>query len=82
MPRKRTLGSNVLRRAIPSKVEITLKPPYPLDIVQLRIQWESEENRKLSDREFQYRLKKYIKLLEKNEKKKRKRKVPRQTAYV
>lgn len=49
-----------MKKSIPSKAEITLKPPTPFDIIQLKLQWEREENRKLSDEEIEQRLRKYI----------------------
>lgn len=44
-----------------SEVELTLKFPSPLDVISLRAKWEKEENRKLSDKEFDNKLRKYVK---------------------
>ena len=54
------IGKDVLKKSIPSKAEITLKAPSPFDIIQLKLQWEREENRRLSDEEIEQRLRKYI----------------------
>jgi len=61
---KESIGTDVLKKAaikgVPSKVEITIKPPSPFDFVQLKAVWEKKEGRELSEEEFRQRLIEYI----------------------
>ena len=96
MPRKKpySIGTNVLNKGknvIPSKVELTIKPPSPFDFAQLKLLWEKKEKRKLSEEEFEHRLEEYMKKLqEKKQKRKRQSakkrseegKVPKQVRYI
>jgi len=86
MPKKKSysIGTDVLNKAkdiVPSKVELTIKPPSPVDFIQLKLEWEREEGRKLSEEELSYRLEEYMKKLQ-EKKLKRQLKMPRQVKYV
>ena len=50
---KDTIGKNVLNKITPSKVEIALN--LPPNLLQLKVIWEKEENRALSEEELQKR---------------------------
>jgi hypothetical protein len=67
------IGKDVLGKVTPSKVELTLN--LPPQIAQLKLTWEKQENRTLSDEEFEIRLRKWLE--EKRAKRFRKDKQPR-----
>jgi len=55
---KNKIGNNVLGKITPSKTEIEFSlPPH---LLTLRLTWEKQENRTLSDEEFRVRLQKYL----------------------
>lgn len=62
--RENSIGADVLRKAVknavPSQVEITVKPPSPLDFVQLKAVWEKKEGREVSEEEVRQRLEKHM----------------------
>ena len=83
MPRKKkvTIGTDVLGKAkkvTPSKVELTVKPPFPLDLIQLKLEWERKEKRKISEEEFKHMLEQYKR--KRYEKKQRREPKPRRKA--
>ena len=58
------IGEDVLgkgRKLLPKEIELTAKLPSPLDMISLRVKWEKEKNRKLTDEEFKMMLQEYIK---------------------
>jgi hypothetical protein len=86
MPKKNlnSIGTDVLckgKRVLPSKVELTIKPPHPLDFMQLKIQWEKEEQRELSDEEFRHRLEEYLRRFQRR-RKEPKSKIPKDVITV
>ena len=57
------IGKDVLKKKAkelkPTKTELEIKiPPRPLDLFTLRLTWEKEANRKLTDEEFERLLRK------------------------
>lgn len=57
------IGTNVLKKKVkelkPTKAELEIKiPPGPVDLFTLRLTWEKEANRKLTDEEFKRLLQK------------------------
>jgi hypothetical protein len=86
MPKKKpySIGTDVVNKGknvIPSKVELTIKPPSPLDFMQLKLLWEKKEKRELSEEEFRRRLEEYMKKV-REKKRKRKHKLPKQVKYI
>ena len=67
MPKKKgpSIGKDVLgkvKKAAPSKAELTIKSPF--DLFRLRLEWERKEGRQLSEEEFKSRLKQYKKRIQ------------------
>ena len=57
MPKKgESLGKDVLNKATksltPSKVELTIKPPSPIDMIRVKATWEKNNGRELSEAEL------------------------------
>jgi hypothetical protein len=74
---KKSIGTDVLGKIKPTKTEVELNlPPH---ILTLRLTWEKQENRTLTDEEFRLRLQKYLqenKRLESEQNQRRRQKQP------
>jgi hypothetical protein len=55
---KSKIGKDVVGKVTPSKVELTLN--LPPQIMQLKLTWEKQEKRTMSDEEFQIRFQKWL----------------------
>jgi len=78
--RASSIGKDVLKKAMPSKAELTLN--FPFNIVQLKMQWEKDAKRPLSEEEFQQRLRKFLKTQAKPQKRQRGHRVPPEVDYI
>jgi len=75
MPKKKgfSIGKDVLSKAkkiTPSKAELTIKAPPPFDLLQLKLKWEKEEKRQISEEEFKRRFEQYKKRFQEKQRRK------------
>lgn len=80
------IGKSVLKKTksvLPDEAELTIKPPYPLSFVTLKLKWEKKYQKKLTNEEFEKVLQIYLSEKIKNESKRQKqKKYPKETIII
>ena len=74
------IGKDIIHKTAPSKAVLTIK--LPPNFLELKLQWENKEKKKLSKEELEERLKEYYEKKKKKQRRKHKSTMPSQTKYI